>query len=52
MIEQILLEKNYRILKSGEMDDDFFKNMWETITSGNQWHGQICNKAKDGTLFG
>ena len=46
-----LIGQNYRILKSGEMDDKFFTNMWKTIKGGNQWHGQICNRAKGGRLF-
>ena len=25
--------------------------MWKTISSGKIWHGEICNKAKDGSLY-
>jgi two-component system, cell cycle sensor histidine kinase and response regulator CckA len=41
---------NPRILKSGEHDRAFYQNMWQTITSGNVWHGRLVNKKKDGTL--
>ena len=43
--------QNPRILKSGQHDDAYYKRMWETLSSGNQWHGEITNKKKDGTLF-
>ncbi len=43
--------QNPRILKSGEQDTQFYKNMWDTITSGKTWHGTFSNKKKDGTIF-
>jgi len=42
---------NPRILKSGRHDSDFYKNMWEIISSGHVWSGHFINKKKDGTLF-
>ncbi len=46
-----LIGKNLRLLKSGYHTDDFFIRMWQTITEGRVWSGEICNKAKDGTEF-
>lgn len=46
-----LIGKNHRILSSGYHDADFFKQMYRTIVNGDVWHGDICNKAKDGTLY-
>ena len=43
--------KNPRILKSGEMSDDIYKEMWETITSGEVWRGEFLNRKKNGELF-
>jgi len=43
--------QNPRILKSDQHDDVFYKKMWETLSSGNEWSGEIINKKKDGTLF-
>lgn len=43
--------KNYSFLKSGYHTKEFYKNLWDTINSGNIWQGKIKNKAKDGTYF-
>jgi|GEM_PF-572603 len=43
--------QNPRILKSGEHDEAFYKEMWGTLSSGKSWAGRITNKKKDGTLF-
>lgn len=39
------------LLRSGHHDNDFYKNLWLTVTRGNTWQGEICNKAKDGHIF-
>ena len=39
------------ILKSGKMDESIYKTLWETITSGEVWHGELINKKKSGELF-
>ena len=44
-------KKTPRILKSGLQTDAFYKNLWQTITSGEQWRGEFQNKRKDGTLY-
>lgn len=38
-----------RILKSGEHDEAFYKNLWDTIKSGKVWRGRVVNKCKDNT---
>lgn len=43
--------KTPRILKSGKQDKLFYKNLWETILSGNVWRGEICNRKKNGDLY-
>ncbi|MEW6505881.1 MAG: response regulator, partial [Chloroflexota bacterium] len=43
--------KNPRFLKSGVHSREFYQNMWNTILSGHQWHGELCNLRKDGRLF-
>ena len=46
-----LIGQNHRILKSGYHSPEYYKNMWDTITSGKVWHDQILNKAKDETFY-
>jgi PAS domain S-box-containing protein len=43
--------KNPRILKSGKQPDVIYKELWETISSGGVWKGEILNKNKNGDLF-
>jgi PAS domain S-box-containing protein len=43
--------QNPRILKSGEMSPDYYKEMWQNLTSGKEWYGEFLNKKKNGELF-
>ncbi len=42
---------NPRILKSGELPDSIYKELWKTISSGEIWRGEFHNKKKNGDLF-
>lgn len=46
-----VLGKNPRFLKSGEMSQEFYKDMWTTIKSGKEWRGEFHNKKKNGELY-
>lgn len=48
---QEALGKNPRILKAGYQNPDVYKNLWETISSGKEWMGELLNKKKNGELF-
>jgi PAS domain S-box-containing protein len=39
------------ILKSGEMDEAFFADLWETITEGELWDSEIINAHADGETY-
>jgi PAS domain S-box-containing protein len=43
--------ENPRILKSGEMPDDVYSEMWRSISSGIEWRGEFHNKTKSGELY-
>ncbi len=45
------LGKNPRVLKSGKMPDSLYKELWKTISSGKQWHGEMINRRKDLSLY-
>ena len=40
-----------RILKSGRQPDSHYEEMWNTISSGQEWQGEFCNKAKNDRLY-
>ena len=43
--------ENPRILKSCITPPEVYEQLWKTITSGNEWRGEFCNKKKNGNLF-
>jgi len=42
-----LLGKSHRVIKSLNVEDSIFKQMWESISKGNIWNHEIENKKKD-----
>jgi len=46
-----VIGKTPGILNSGKHPQTFFKELWQTIESGREWHGEICNVEKDGQIF-
>jgi PAS domain S-box-containing protein len=46
-----LIGKTHRIVNSGHHSPQFFKDMWQTISLGKVWKGEIQNKAKDGSVY-
>jgi PAS domain S-box-containing protein len=46
-----LIGQDHRIINSGFHPPEFIRDLWMTITHGKVWHGEMKNKAKDGTIY-
>lgn len=46
-----LIGQDHRILNSGYHPKSFFKEMWRVIGNGETWQADVCNRAKDGSLY-
>ncbi len=46
-----LLGQTHSVLRSGEQSAAFWQNLWQTISSGKPWRGEVCNRAADGSLY-
>ncbi len=46
-----LIGQNHRMINAGVQPVSYFANLWQTILAGQVWHGEICNRAKNGALY-
>ncbi len=46
-----LIGKTHKIINSGRHSKEFFADMWNTISGGRVWRGEIKNKAKNGSYY-
>ena len=43
--------KNPRLLNAGVSPPEHFHNLWSTITCGDEWKGELCNRKKSGEIY-
>ena len=48
---QEAIGQNANLLKSGDIPDVIYDELWKTISSGNEWHGEFRNTKKNGDLY-
>lgn len=46
-----LLGQNHRMINSTHHPSQFWHDMWRTISSGQAWHHEVCNRSKSGDLY-
>jgi diguanylate cyclase (GGDEF)-like protein/PAS domain S-box-containing protein len=46
-----LIGKTHSLIRHPDTKTSFYKNMWDTLLSGNEWKGEIKNKDKSGNDY-
>ncbi|MCK4502071.1 MAG: EAL domain-containing protein, partial [Desulfuromonadales bacterium] len=49
--ENEVLGGNPKILKSGRQDEEYYREMWQSLKKTGQWRGEIWNKRKNGEIY-
>ncbi|MBI4630592.1 MAG: PAS domain S-box protein [Chloroflexi bacterium] len=45
------LGSNPKLLKSGKTPPEVYNHLWETLSAKHEWHGEFCNRKKNGELY-
>jgi len=46
-----LIGQTHQMINSAEHPKEFWVDMWRTISSGNAWHKEVCNRSKNGQIY-
>ena len=49
--QEELIGHNHNIVRHPEMTADIYRELWETITTGKAWTGEIKNRKKNGDFY-
>lgn len=50
-MREVLGRTPKQLICSGQQDEEFYEDMWQTIISKRVWQGDLINKKKDGSLY-
>lgn len=50
-LDETINHKPNQLLKSNMQSKTFYEEMWGKLLAGQQWHGEVINKRKDGTFY-
>lgn len=46
-----VIGKKPSILKSGRQGEDFYRDMWKSLTEKGHWYGEVWNRRKNGEIY-
>jgi len=46
-----IIGKKPSIFKSGHHDNEFYRELWESVSKGETWKGEILNRKKNGAFY-
>ena len=46
-----LLGNDHRIVGSGTHPQEFWRDLWQHLSKGKPWRGEICNRARNGDVY-
>ena len=49
--KQELLGQNHRLVRHPRSPERIYRHLWQTVTQGQTWHGELRNQAKDGSEY-
>lgn len=49
--EEAVGQTTATLLKGSEHSDEFYAELWRTVSSGQVWSGKMRNRKKDGTIY-
>ncbi|MCG7869019.1 MAG: hypothetical protein B6D70_03580 [gamma proteobacterium symbiont of Stewartia floridana] len=50
-MDEVVGKNPKQLIFSGQQEYEFYADMWQTISSGQVWHGDLINRKKDESLY-